>query len=274
MPTNENMEQNERINPEILESLGISQPAYEEILSMVGHVPTIDQLSTLLAMWNTSGNKQSLIAWLKGQPHAVERHDYIVNDDEPESKEIKEPRVKECIDIAISLTSSLRQLPPLPSLAHFAHRGDAIYMVGDVSSYISNSTYARQHLHLVDNPIKMNDDETRDYLNLILSALHGNGTIISICPVAEGGLFGTLLRCAAPAGLGFDILACREVRLDAFLFGEQGVRFIVTLDEPHEDFFLMKLTEARINCCFLGRCTKQRILVDDMDFGPLSRFSE
>ena len=64
------------------------------------------------------------------------------------------------------------------------------------------------------------------------------------------------------------------MRLDAFLFGEQGVRFLTTLDEPHEDYFLQKLTEARVNCCFLGRVTKGRVLVDNMDFGPIGRYIE
>ena len=114
--------------------------------------------------------------------------------------------------------------------------------------------------------------ETKDYLSLILGSLHETDAIASYREVSRGGLFGTLLQCT-PESVGFDILSYREVRLDAFLFGEQGARYVAALEEPQEDFFLQKLVEARLNCCFLGRTTKGRILVDGMDFGDRRQYS-
>ena len=72
--------------------------------------------------------------------------------------------------------------------------------------------------------------------------------------------------------VGFDILTCREIRLDAFLFGEEPGRFVVSLPESQDDFFLLKLGEARVNCCFLGHATKGRVLVDDMDYGDVKEY--
>lgn len=267
------LNENDIVSEEVLEGLGISRPAYEEIQTIIGRLPSVDELSTLLAMWQSQGGGQGLLSWLKGQPHSIERHDYIESDNEPQSKEFREPRVRECIDIARSLFGG--QLPPVPEQAAFAHRGDAIYMVGDVSELFVDSDYGRKYLHIVDNPVSLADDsETEGYLTLILESLQSNGTLFGYCRIGAGGLFGTLLRCAAPSRMGFDILTCREVRLDAFLFGERGVRYITTLDEPHEDFFLQKLSEARVNCCFLGRSTKGRVLVDGMDFGSIQRFAQ
>ncbi len=266
------MNDNEIVSEEILEGLGISRPAYEEIQTIIGRLPSVDELSTLMAMWQSQGTRQGLLSWLKGQPHSVERHDYIESETEPQSKEIKEPRVKECLEIARSLFAKGSPTPP-DDEAPFRHRGDAIYMVGDVSALFVNSDYGRKYLHLVDDPVRLDDDsECRFYLTMILDSLFDNGTLKSRCTVGRGGLFGTLTRCAWPSRLGFDILTCREVRLDAFLFGEEGVRFIVTLEEAQEDFFLVKLTEARVNCCFLGRVTKGRVLVDDMDFGDIQTY--
>ena len=62
------------------------------------------------------------------------------------------------------------------------------------------------------------------------------------------------------------------MRLDAFLFGEEQGRYLVAVNEEHDDQFLLKMDEARLNCCFLGRTTKNRILVDGYDFGPTSQF--
>lgn len=267
------MNDSDIVSEEILEGLGLSRPVYEEIQTIIGRLPSVDELSTLLAMWQTQGNRQGLLTWLKGQPHSVERHDYLESASEPQSKEVKEPRVKECIEIARSLFAE--HTPTLlPSTATFQHRGDAIYLVGDVSELFVNSDYGKRYLHLVDNPIPMDDDtECRSYIEMLLESLYTNGCIFSHCAVGQGGLFGTLARCASASRYGFDILTCREVRLDAFLFGEAGVRYLVSLEEAQEDFFLVKMTEARVNCCFLGRVTKGRVLVDDMDFGDIQTYS-
>lgn len=266
------MKENDIISEEILEGMGISRPVYEEIQTIVGRLPSVDELSTLMAMWQASGYQQGLLSWLKGQPHSAERHDYMESETEPESKEIREPRVKECIEIAQSMFP-MEKDSSLPDYTNFQHRGDAIYMVGDVSGLFVNSDYGRRYLHLADNPITLDSEtETEDYIELILGSLQGCSAIYSRCRIGCGGLFGTLVHCAAMKRFGFDILACREVRLDAFLFGEAGVRYIVSMDEPTEDFFVQKVTEARINCCFLGYVTKGRVLVDDMDFGPISRY--
>ena len=36
---------------EQVEAMGISRPDYDEVLDILGHQPSIDELSTLLAMW-------------------------------------------------------------------------------------------------------------------------------------------------------------------------------------------------------------------------------
>ena len=60
----------------------------------------------------------------------------------------------------------------------------------------------------------------------------------------------------------------REVRLDAFLFGEEKGRYLVALPESQDDAFLLKMDEARLNCC----TTKNRIVVDGFDFGSVSQY--
>jgi hypothetical protein len=278
------LESSEIVDESLLEEMGISRPVYEEVMAIVGHLPTIDELSTLLAMWKSQYSKQSLLSWLKGQFHAVEQHDYLENDLEPESRQYQEPEVRECIAIARSLyeTDKVSRSASHISNSQLSifnyqlsiHIGDAIYMVGDVSSFFTNSDYGRRYLHLVDNPVIMEgDEETAQYIDLILSSMKSNDALFGYSRVGKGGLFRTLMTLVAPKRMGFDILTCREVRLDAFLFGEQGVRYVAVLDEPREDFFLQKLVEARVNCCFLGRITKDRILIDGVDFGRSSAYS-
>ena len=90
------------IDFEQVEAMGISRQAFDEVLDIVGRQPTIDELSTLLAMWESNGKQQSLYGWLRGQHHVVERNDYLYSGD-ADHKAIREPKVKECLNVARDL---------------------------------------------------------------------------------------------------------------------------------------------------------------------------
>ncbi|MCF0211694.1 MAG: hypothetical protein HUK17_02195 [Bacteroidales bacterium] len=250
------------ITEEILAAMGISQPVYEEVRCIVGHLPTVDELGTLMAMWESNGRQTSLLNWLKGQFHATEHHDYLYHGSD-EYRQLHEPKVKECLTIARSLFGGKGLAPRSTSL----QGGLELYLVGDISTEFLSSDYARQYLHIADIPMDMGSaEEDRAYRLMILEALQNNGNLLALSEVGQGGLFRTLLSLAQP--IGFDLLTCREIRLDAFLFGEESGRFVVALAEKDVDYFLQKLSEAGINCCMIGHTTSGRIVVDGMDFGP------
>ena len=264
----ENVQQEELVSPEIMEAMGISRPAFEEVMGIIGRMPTVQELSTLLAMWDANGRQQSLYGWLKGQHHVVEKHEYLYTGTDTAHKEIREPRVKDCISLAHEVLENTKPLPMAAGQVPFG-RSELLYMVGNVSTQFLDSEYARRCLHIVADPVKMETvDEDIAYLRLILGSLLTAEVITSLWTVGGGGLFATLVQ-GCGGRVGFDILTCREIRLDAFLFGEEQGRFVVSLPEKQDDFFLLKMDEARINCCFLGHVTKGRLLVDDMDYGDI-----
>ena len=255
------------IDFEQVEAMGISRQAYDEVLDIIGRQPTIDELSTLLAMWESNGKQQSLYGWLRGQHHMVERNDYLYSGT-ADHRAIREPKVKECLEIAKEISSSNSSLSRKSSLSS---TGLLLYMVGNVSAEFADSEYARRCLHLVEQPMAAEGhEEDCQYIEMILSALMANGMVLEQLPVGQGGLFCSLLRFTAP--LGYDILVPREVRLDAFLFGEEPGRYVVALPESQDDAFLLKMDDARLNCCFLGRTTKNRVVVDGFDFGPVCQY--
>ena len=258
------------LDPAVVEAMGVSAAALEEVESIVGRMPTMEELGTLLAMWEANGRQQSLLGWLRGQHHTVERNEYLYSGDDVRHKEIKEPRVKDCIAIAHEVMEGLG-LPGLPRGQRLLQKR-LLYMVGDVGTGFLDSEYARRCLHLAADPVRMeSEEEEMAYLQMILSSLHGAGVVSTFSPVGRGGLFATLAR-SSTGKAGFDILTCREVRLDSFLFGEEGGRYLVSLPEEQDDFFLLKLQEARVSCCFLGRTTKGRAVVDDMDYGRAEEY--
>lgn len=257
------------LSPEIIESMGISQPAYEEVQAIIGRMPTIEELSTLLAMWKSNGQQQSLYGWLKGQHHIVEKNEYLYHGSSDTHKQIREPRVKDCLEIARNLFAHNTRGQDVPQF----EPSSEIFLVGNISSEFLNSEYAQQYLHLVEEPLSIGDtEEDLAYQQMILDALKESGCVRSAARVSGGGLFGTMLDSCCRSKVGFDILCCREVRLDAFLFGEEPGRLLATIPDTMEDYFLLKMDEARINCCFLGRTTKGRILVDGMDYGDIKEW--
>lgn len=263
------VESSDFVDFEVAESMGVSRAAFDEVVAIVGRQPTVDELSTLLAMWDSNGRQQSLYGWLRGQHHVVEKNDYLYSGTSDEHKNFKEPRIKDCVEIALKLRAK-------PSVADKLSAAEGhstlLYMVGNVSSEILDSEYARRCLHLVGEPFAtgLNADDCQ-YIEMIIDALRQAGEVGGSVAVGTGGLFVTLATGLAPNG--FDILAPREVRLDAFLFGEEPGRYIVTVDEEHDDAFLLHLDQAKLNCCFLGRTTKGRVLVDGYDFGPIEKFA-
>ena len=270
------------IDFEQVEALGISREAYDEVLDIVGRIPTMEELSTLLAMWESNGRQQSLYGWLRGQKHTVERDEYLYTGS-ADHRAVREPRVKDCLAIALQLTHSVGTGRALSAEECTSYSGQGtpcpyttgmlLYMVGNVSTEFADSEYARRCLHLVDQPMGAGGhEEDCQYIEIILGALSDAGMLTPGGAVGHGGLFCSLLAFVAP--LGYDILTPREVRLDAFLFGEEQGRYLVAVDEGHDDQFLLKMDDARLNCCFLGRTTKNRILVDGFDFGPVGRYTK
>ena len=57
------------IDFEQVEAMGISRQAFDEVLDIIGRQPTIDELSTLLAMWEANGEK---VLTLDGDRRMVE----------------------------------------------------------------------------------------------------------------------------------------------------------------------------------------------------------
>lgn len=253
-----------------LESMGLQSADVRALVAYLGRTPTSDELSTLMAMWQTTAPDSRFHKWLGSLPREESpRHDYLYAGSHSDIASLREPPVKGCVDIARSMHWTVD-----PAVQPFLHTGDAIYMVGDISTLFLNSDYAQQYLHLASQPADelLPPTEAIAYYQLILQSLLDNQFILSLSAIGRGGIFGTLLSSGERHRIGFDILSYREARLDAFLFGEEPGRYIVSLPQEGEDAFLLKMDEARVHCCMLGKTTKGRILVDGFDFGDRALF--
>jgi phosphoribosylformylglycinamidine synthase len=108
----------------------------------------------------------------------------------------------------------------------------------------------------------------------VVSSLIKNRLIASAHDVSLGGLFITLVECALPGGMGFDVTSPAEIRGDAFLFGESQSRVVVSVTPQQETAFLDFMMESGLHFSALGHVTKEELRIDDVSFGFISDYAK
>lgn len=155
----------------------------------------------------------------------------------------------------------------------FRKKGNNIFLIGRTSDCISTSDYLEYYHGVKNSPLPEFDLNFEVTLLDALKSLIDNNLVLSAAPVAKGGLFFSLLRSGWSTGLGFDITAAAETRLDAFLFGEAMGRVVVTVDEDSEDDFVDFLFDKKIPFFTLGHVTKGEIRIDDESYGYIDKMT-
>jgi phosphoribosylformylglycinamidine synthase len=148
-----------------------------------------------------------------------------------------------------------------------------IFLIGRSDNDISSSEYL-SFVHMVNESAAPKFD--LDYelkLQSVVASLIGNRLVDSAHDVSLGGLFITLVECALPGGLGFDVTSPAEIRGDAFLFGESQSRVVVSVSPEKETEFLDFMMEQELHFSALGHVTKEELRIDDVSFGFISDYA-
>jgi len=156
---------------------------------------------------------------------------------------------------------------------NFRKKGDMIFLVGRSDNDISSSEYL-SFVHLINESAAPKFDlEYEIKLQQVVGALINNRLVSSAHDVSLGGLFVTLVECALPGGLGFDVTSPAEIRGDAFLFGESQSRVVVSVSAEQETDFLDYMMETGLHFSALGHVTKEELRIDDVSFGFISDYA-
>jgi phosphoribosylformylglycinamidine synthase subunit PurL len=161
-----------------------------------------------------------------------------------------------------------------PMAPGFKLKGNNIFMIGRTSDDIASSDYLEYYHGITDSPLPEFDLGFEFKLIEIVKKLIDNKLVMTVSPVAKGGLFFTLLRAGWPYGLGFDITTVAETRIDSFLFGESMGRVIVGVDPEMEDAFVDFMYESKMPFFTLGHVTKGEIRIDDQSFGYIDKMTD
>ena len=154
----------------------------------------------------------------------------------------------------------------------FAKKGHMIYLLGNSYNDISSSEYLVSCCGITESGAPHFDLEDEIRLQRLVERLITEKLITSAHDVSMGGLFTTLLECAMPNNLGFDITSDAEIRLDAFLFGESQSRVVVSVSEACEEKFVDFMIESDVPMCLLGHVTRSEIRVDDISYGFIADY--
>jgi phosphoribosylformylglycinamidine synthase subunit PurL len=152
----------------------------------------------------------------------------------------------------------------------FKQPGDVIFMLGSSSNDINSSEYLHKVHGVEFSPAPEFDLEKEFALQQKLAELIKHKLVVSAHDVSEGGVFTTLTESGFNRLLGYDIYTNKNVRKDAFLFGEAQSRVIVTVKESRVAEFKQRVGNHPLEK--LGVVTEGEVLVDGRHWGHIKEW--
>jgi phosphoribosylformylglycinamidine synthase len=135
----------------------------------------------------------------------------------------------------------------------FKQEGDIIYLIGQSRNDIASSEYLYSYKGIKASPAPYFNIEEEFAVQALIKQLISRKLIESAHDVADGGLFTALAESAMPRGLGFNINPDKNVRMDAFLFGESQSRVVVSVKPQNNDSFFDALEQSNVKFSLLGK---------------------
>ncbi len=156
----------------------------------------------------------------------------------------------------------------------FKTEGDCIYIIGECKNDISSSEYLYSY-HKQKNtpPPYFNLDEEFDIHHAVKTIIK-NKLIESAHDCSDGGLFVTLMESAFQHNLGFDISSDKNIRKDAFLFGEGQGRIVVTVKKDNEIALVDELKKLNVKFSKLGFIKDIEVKIDGQPYGSINEFKK
>jgi phosphoribosylformylglycinamidine synthase II len=152
----------------------------------------------------------------------------------------------------------------------FKQPGDVILLVGQCSSDINSSAYLYA-IHGVEySPAPHFDLEEEYTLQEKISHCIQKGLIESAHDVAEGGLFITLAECGFQRDLGFAVSTSKNIRRDAYWFGESQSRVVVSVKKEKLSALRKELGDFPQE--ELGVVTSSALHVDGEEWGTIRQW--
>jgi phosphoribosylformylglycinamidine synthase len=156
----------------------------------------------------------------------------------------------------------------------FKKEGDNIYLIGECKNDLASSEYVYSYHNIKNTPAPafdlMEEYAVQDAVKKIIS----EKIIESAHDCSDGGLFVALAESCFPNNVGFDITTDRNIRRDAFLFGECQSRVVVSVKKENEIALVDALKKANVKFTKLGFVKGKEMNIDAEMFGAVSEYKK
>lgn len=153
---------------------------------------------------------------------------------------------------------------------NFKNTGDSIYLIGHIHNDINCSEYLALRAPEVKSGFPEFNPEDEFRMQSAIMQLNENKLLQSAHDLTEGGLFVALAESAFTNNNGFEIETAKNIRKDAFLFGESAGRVIVSVKESDIETFEQMLRQLNTPFFNIGKVTDSKsIKVDQEDWGSI-----
>jgi phosphoribosylformylglycinamidine (FGAM) synthase-like enzyme len=154
----------------------------------------------------------------------------------------------------------------------FKEAGDAIYLAGVSRDDINSSEYLHKVHGIAFSPAPHFELEEEFALQQVIMQLIKEKLIVSAHDVSEGGLFVTLTESGFNNNLGYTVETKKDIRKDAWLFGEAQSRVVVSVKQNKIAVMENVLTAAAISFEKLGVVTDGNIFIDGENWGSINGY--
>ncbi|MCC6252574.1 MAG: phosphoribosylformylglycinamidine synthase subunit PurL [Bacteroidia bacterium] len=145
--------------------------------------------------------------------------------------------------------------------------GDLIYLIGESKNDINSSQYLYSYVGVKNSPAPYFDLDTEYEVQNTIKTLIEKELILSANDCSDGGLFIAVLESAIASDLSFHIHTDKNIRKDAFLFGEAQSRVIVSIDASQKQSFEQALKQTKTAFFELGKVAKREVIIDGESYG-------
>jgi phosphoribosylformylglycinamidine synthase len=154
----------------------------------------------------------------------------------------------------------------------FKNEGDLIYLVGENKNDISSSEYLYSYHKVKNTPAPYFDLEEEFKVQQGITSLIKKRLLNSAHDVSDGGLFICLLESAMVNNLGFEIQSQKDIRKDAFLFGEAQGRVVVSISPATAAAFEAELAKQKVPFTALGKVRGASVMMDSVNYGEIAGY--
>jgi len=154
----------------------------------------------------------------------------------------------------------------------FKTDGDCIYIIGECKNDIASSEYVYSYHKLKNTPAPYFNLDEEFNMQAAVKTVIAHKLIESAHDCSDGGLFVCLAESAFQRNLGFDISSDKNIRTDAFLFGEGQGRVVVTVKKENEIALVDELKKLDVKFSKLGFVKGSDVTIDGQPYGSINEF--